>query len=237
MRISLDQVNDYKGKFVYFTLANDKDEARVRILWETIADIDIRTIHEVRDKDGNYHKVDCLLQNYDDSKSLCPCCSSANDKDRKTKVTCMIPVYNLDKKEVQIWTRTGGFVQQALLPKLIEAGEPFCATVFTVQRNGAAGDQNTRYELINEGTDDFQLDDLEEEVPNPIGELILEKTFEELAEFQRTRSFEKGSTEEGVAPRNRTNADFDANVTRRRGTTQDNNEGYTPRRGARPEIK
>lgn len=236
MKISLEQVKDFKPDFGYFTLKNDKDSAKIRILWETMADIDIRTLHKVKAKNGFEYRVDCLRATYDDPKDMCPCCVSSNWEDRKIQTTCYIPIYNLDKERVEFWTRTGDFVTQALLPKLTEAGEPYCATVFTVERNGEAGDQNTRYELINEYSDDFTLDDLED-IPTAAGACFLEKSYEELEQFMKTRTFEdsNNSGEDTGRTRNRLGgSDNGEDGVRRRGS--DNDEGGVKRRGVRPTV-
>lgn len=226
MKISLEQVKDFKPDFAYFTLKDDGDSARVRILWETMSDIDIRTLHKVKSKTGYEYRVDCLRQTYDDPKDMCPCCSSSNWEDRKMKTTCYIPIYNIDNQRVEFWTRTGDFVTQALLPKLNEVGEPYCATIFTIERNGAAGDKNTRYEIIDEGSDDFTLDDLED-IPQAPGVCFLEKSYEELAQFMKTRTFEDSN-----------NSEEDTGRTRNRlgGTDTTSNEGGVKRRGVRPTV-
>ena len=220
MKFSMDDLDKYspEKKGDYFVLKNDGDSAQVRILYENINDVEGHCVHKVKQKNGFFNYVECL-RNYEDPIDCCPLCASKQNGDSKLYSKIWVPLYLTEDSKVVLWERGKSFWKDQLYPLMVEKGEPFCGHVFTIERHGEAGDMETTYELIDEGCDDIRLDDFDE-IPNPVGTIILEKTFEELENFVKTRSFEEESNEVPDLP------------IRRRSTNGEN----VPRRGTRPNI-
>lgn len=177
------------GGVKFFTLKDDGDSCRIRILYETTADVDGRTIHRVETSPGKSRNIDCLRAHYDDPYDMCPLCTHPNESVRGTQFKMWIPVYSVDTEEVMLWDRSGKFWEKVLMPLMVKYGEPFCGNIFTVVRHGRAGDSNTTYELIHEGVDETTLDDFDE-IPSAEGVFFLEKTFDEMKKFVETGSFD-----------------------------------------------
>jgi hypothetical protein len=188
MKFSMDDFDNYsKDSVGFFSLKNDGDSCRVRILYESTNDIEGDAVHKVRNKDGIYVNVSCL-RSYNDPACNCPLCSSPNFDDRKIHSKIWVPLQKVDTGELVLWERGKAFYKDTLLPMMIEKGKPFCGNVFTVERHGAAGDVYTKYEVVWEGFDDTVLDDFEDIPKSDL--VILNKTFEELEKFVKTRTFD-----------------------------------------------
>ena len=207
----------------YFTLKNDGDSCRVRVLYESLNDVDGHCVHKVNLKVGGFKYVDCLRE-YSDPLDMCPLCSSKNEEDRKLITKIWVPLYKVDSGEAVLWERGKAFCKNVLYPLMVEKGEPFCGHTFTIERHGAAGDTNTTYEFIDNGVDDTVLDDFDE-IPDPVGNLIVQKTYEELEKFIQTRSFDDS------------NDDIPDIPIRKRGSSDNNNGSRPTRMGTtRPNI-
>lgn len=223
MKFGMDDLEKYspEGNTNYFSLKNDGDKAQVRIMYENINDVEGHCVHKVKQKNGQFTYVECL-RNYEDPIDCCPLCASKVNGDSKLMSRIWVPMYITEESRAVLWERGKSFWKDQLYPLMVEKGEPFCAHVFTVERHGAAGDIETTYELIDEGADHITLDDFDE-IPDPVGTIIQEKTFEELERFVRTRSFDDNDSAVPEAP------DFPP---RRRGT----DSNIPTRRGTRPNI-
>ena len=60
--------------------------------------------------------------------------------------------------------------------------------VFEIERHGKKGDTQTTYEIYEVGSDGTTLQDLPE-VIEPLGNIILDKSYDELDSYVRTGSF------------------------------------------------
>ena len=229
-KINLGSVEQYKptGQFEFFQLKNDGDIAEVRFLYETLDDVDIRNVHTLELNSGKKIYVDCLREDYESDMGLCPCCAGQN----KANLQVWIPMYDVKEKKVVIWNRGYNFITSVLIPKLQEIadnGSPICATTFLIERHGEAGDKKTWFEVEAEGADDFILEDLgtDFEMPNVVGTILHEKSYEELRNFMRTGFFTSGRGDSGARTRGGNSvAGSDASVSdiiRRRGTRPDTN--------------
>ena len=94
-----------------------------------------------------------------------------------------VPLYLVDTQEVKIWERGRTFVSK--LQSAERRFNPLVSNVFEIERNGKKGDQNTTYELIQISQDDMTLDQLPE-LPQVVGTIVKELTFEELEQFLNT---------------------------------------------------
>lgn len=216
----------------YFSLADDKDKAKVRIMYTSADDIEGYSVHKVN-VNGSDRWVSCLRE-YQDPVDNCPLCAARY----KLQARFFVPMYMEDGKnkgDVVIWDRGPGknnsFYTQ--LVDLCNENNPLISHVVEIERNGVKGDFGTTYEMYA-GPDDGTLPEDLPEPPVPEGTFILEKTYDELLTFVNTGSFEvgdnnpvnRGANNTGadntgaVEPRRRRNVSV-SNPIRRRGTDGD----------------
>ena len=168
----------------FFSLKDDGDIARVRFMYNDLNDVTGYAVHEI-EVDGNKRYVNCL-RNYNEPKSKCPCC--ANDYMQRAKL--YVPLYNVDTKEVQLWERGKKFLGklQSICTRYARQDSPLVKHVFEIERHGKKGDTQTTYEIYEVGSDGTTLQDLPE-VIEPLGNIILDKSYDELDSYVRTGSF------------------------------------------------
>ena len=168
----------------FFSLKDDGDVARVRFMYNDLNDVTGYAVHEV-EVDGNKRYVNCL-RNYNEPKSKCPCC--ANDYMQRAKL--YVPLYNVDTKEVQLRERGKKFLGklQSICTRYARQDSPLVNHVFEIERHGKKGDTQTTYEIYEVGSDGTTLQDLPE-VIEPLGNVILDKSYDELDSYVRTGSF------------------------------------------------
>lgn len=185
----------------YFSLANDKDTARVRIMFNGIEDVGGYAVHEVN-VDGRTRYVSCLRE-YNEPIDKCPMCAAK----RAQIVKFYIPFYMVDEDTVKLWERGKKFV--AKLTSLCARYPNLVSHIFEVERNGKKGDQSTMYEIYEVDEDNTTLEDLPE-VPEILGGVVLDKSAEEMEHYLDYGEFpsDAGNTE-------RTHDRRDSGVTRR----------------------
>lgn len=168
----------------FFSLKDDGDVARVRFMYNDLKDVVGYAVHEI-EVDGNKRYVNCL-RSYNEPKSKCPCC--ANDYMQRAKL--YVPLYNIDTKEVQLWERGKKFLGklQSICTRYARQDSPLVNHVFEIERHGKKGDTQTTYEIYEVGSDGTTLQDLPE-VIEPLGNIILDKSYDELDSYVRTGSF------------------------------------------------
>lgn len=196
------------GNSSFFSLKNDKDTAVVRFMYNGIEDIEGYAVHEV-EVDGKKRYVNCLRE-YNEPVDNCPLCAARS----KVVAKLFIQVYDEDAQEVKVWDRGKTFFSK--MSSLCSRYNPLVSTPFEIERNGKKGDTNTTYETYALQTDNTTLEDLPE-VPELLGTLILDKSYEELEYFLENGCFE--STEEAPqqeAPRRATRTAPQEEAPRRR---------------------
>lgn len=174
----------------YFSLADDGDTAKVRIMYTSADDIEGYSVHKVS-VNGYDRWVNCIRE-YSDPLDACPLCAARY----KLQPRFFVPMYieeGNNQGEVVMWERGAGknnsFYNQ--LVELCNANNPLVSHIVEIERNGAKGDFSTTYEMYA-GEDDGTLPEDLPEVPDPIGTSILDKTYDELLTFVNTGSFEVG---------------------------------------------
>ena len=101
--------------------------------------------------------------------------------------------------------RFGTFASQ--LVSLAGRYNPLCSTVMEIERQGRKGEQTTRYQIYPDKTDGTTLEDLPD-VPDVIGGIVMDKSFDELEQFVSRGSFPSEKVErreEGVIQRRGSN--------------------------------
>ena len=204
-----DYANDVSG---LFTLKEDGDTARVRILIDTPDDLRGVWTHWLQ-LNGRGRHVLCLADGECKDEKVyrqqCPICRfGKTSKEGKRNVKFFIPMLNLDTNEYVIWERGYNLAKnQSFLNLLSEYPKELYKQVVEIQRIGNANDYNTEYtfKALPESEVSYtRVDgDLSEfEIPNPVDSgLTLNKTYEELEYYFSNGHFE-GDTpreDEGVA--------------------------------------
>lgn len=197
----------------FFGLKNDGDVARVRFMYNNIDDVVGYAVHEV-ELDGKKRYVNCLRE-YNQPIDECPFC-----KDHKFQtVKLYVPIYNIDEDKVQVWERGKKFF--AKLSSLCSRYDNLVSHVFEVERHGKPGDQATTYEIYEIEKDGTTLDDLPE-LPDVLGGLILDKTYEEMEYYLENGDFGEEAEEEPVTRRRERVREEETRTTRRTPTARRN---------------
>lgn len=187
-RISMADLDKYSSgsNTSFFKLENDGDVARVRVLLEKPEDLEnyIYSVHQVTVPGSKYPKLVNCLRDYDEPIDACPFCS-----DRKTVVPrVVVPLYNVDAEEVQLWTRSKGFISR-LVKFLNRCKKPSVVShIVEIERNGKPNDKQTTYELYDVETDEAILEDFPE-VPDVLGIAILDKSVSDMEYYLEEGDF------------------------------------------------
>lgn len=138
--------NEDRPYYWYFGLPKEGDSAIIRIMHDSVEDLEVLATHEVR-IDGKYRKVSCL-RGEKDSLDMCPLCT--DDFPRKKILYLHLIEYVTDSSSGQviptprIWERPLGFIGE--LKEYMEAYAPLSDQVFKVKRTGTG--PSTRYTFI-----------------------------------------------------------------------------------------
>lgn len=130
---SVEQFNDdrYHG---LFRLINDGDPADVVFLYQSMKDMLVAQAHYI--KSANYSGyVHCLGKG-------CPACG----KGIRVQTKLFIPVYNVEKDEIQFWDRNMKFEPQMEKDVFSRFPNP-SEFVFRITRHGIPNDINTTYSI------------------------------------------------------------------------------------------
>lgn len=163
----------------WFQLRDDGDIARVQFLHDTFEDIHPITVHKVPVGDRE-RVIDCL-RNPGDPKEVCPLCAA----DYSLRVVRYVIMYQHpdDGNEggIKIWERGKQFM--TLLQGFFNRyPEDFKHKVFEIQRNGKRNDKKTQYTMyLCDRVDPYDVSDIE--LPQIIGKIVLQKSYEDLAYY------------------------------------------------------
>lgn len=163
----------------FFQLKDDKDTARVRLLYNTIDDVQGYVVHQIEVGDRKRY-IGCL-RSYNESVEKCPLCSSGYKQIPKLFVN----LYNEDTNESQTWERGKSFFQR--ISSLASRYNPLCNEIVEIERNGKKGDMKTTYEFYPIENSEFDMSSVD--IPEPLGTIILDKTADEMNEYLRTGGF------------------------------------------------
>lgn len=246
MRISIndvDRVSNGEGRSQFFKLKGNHDKAVVRFLHEGMNDISTVVVHEAK-VDGRGRWINCLRKDINSPKSECPFCSSKNEDISfvTTRVYLELAVYELDrngnptgKYNTQIWERGKKFISK--LQSLCNRYKPLCDFVFEIERLGDERSTDTTYEIypISGATKAEYPYELEEVAYDPIGKIVLDRSFEDAQYFIENDEFPPKN--EGVQRREVSRAVEEPKEYSQRSyqeqeeqNTQQSSEDYTPRR-------
>jgi len=130
---SVEQFNDdrYHG---LFRLVNDGDSADVVFLYQSIKDMLVAQAHYIKSADYSGY-VHCAGQG-------CPACG----KNIRVQTKLFIPVYNIEKDEIEFWDRNMKFEPQMEKDVFTRFANP-SEFVFRITRHGIPNDINTTYNI------------------------------------------------------------------------------------------
>lgn len=192
----------------FFSLKNDMDTARIKILYRDIDDVQGMSVHKVPVGDKERY-VNCLRE-YGDPVDVCPFCAAK----KFTQAKYFVPIYNLDEDRAQTWERGKTF--GAKISSLCAHYPNLFTHTFDVERHGKAKDTQTFYEFFEVGHAD-ENDSLENyEMPQILGGIVLDKTAEEMRYYIDRGQFpDDNNNQSEPISRGRREAD-DEPVSRRR---------------------
>lgn len=200
-------------KVGYFSLKNDKDTAKIRLLYNGADDIDGYTVHRV--KVGDYEKpVNCLSE---DGAPIdaCPFCMA----NIKKQARVWIPVYDESDNAIKFWERPNNFYGK--LTGLCSRYPNIVSQLFEVERRGEAGYQKTDYDFYPIGSKDGTtiedlLDDCGlDELPKALGTKVLNKTADEMDYYLEHGEFPSSQRSDDTPVRRRSTSDDDVAPRRR----------------------
>lgn len=211
-RFRAEDANNYGGQggTGFFGISNDKEVKRVRLMYNTIEDVEGISVHKVN-VNGKDRYVNCL-RDYNSPIDDCPFCREK----LFTQAKFFVPVYNIDEDAVQIWDRGKSFSSKitSICSRYASNGSNLVSHVFEIERNGKPKDMKTTYEFYEVDKDDTTLEDLPE-VPVVIGGLVLDKTAEDMEYYLEEGEFPPTDDEEEERPVRRRSESRDAEPTRR----------------------
>ena len=180
-RVGMEEIENYgSGGSNFFTLKNDKDVAKVRFMYNASNELSGYAVHEV-DVDGKRKYVNCL-RSYNEPLDNCPLCAAKS----KVIVKFFVRLYDVDEQTAKIWERGRNFGQW--ISGLFTRYNPLVGAVIEIERNGKKGDKGTTYQPFPISVDDTTLEDLPEAV-EPLGSIILDKSYEDLVFFVKSGYF------------------------------------------------
>lgn len=192
-KFNMNDADNYGGNTngSFFSLKNDKDTATVRFLYNGIEDVEGYAVHEI-EVDGKKRYVNCL-RSYNEPVDNCPLCAARY----KVLAKLFVMLYDVDAQEIKVWDRGKTFFSK--LSSLCARYTPLVGTQFEIERNGKKGDTKTTYETYPLDSDETRLEDLPE-IPELLGTLILDKSYDELQTFLDCGSFPGDGDAEKAAP-------------------------------------
>lgn len=187
----------------FFSLKNDGDEAVVRIMHDDISSFDLVTTHPIQI--GNkYRRVNCIRDPREPMDN-CPLCKSGVKVQQRFYIHLI--QYIKDEKgniipQAKIWERSASYA--VTIKNLLDEYGPLSDCIFKIRRNGEAGSMNTTYSILFGNPQVYRpefypKDNSLFEGYSVVGSAVLDKNFDEIAEFLSTGEFpQRNSNNENV---------------------------------------
>lgn len=150
--------NKFKDDWKWFSLKNDGDTAKVRFLIKGEEDILelCKEVHRI-EINGYTNKVLCL-------EDKCEICKSGEN----ASLRIFIPLYNVDKGELQIWERGVNDIKE--LMNLLEEYGDLDARDYKIKRKGKANSTSTTYSFLNQDKSErAELEEWKSKKPQLVG--------------------------------------------------------------------
>lgn len=223
-RFSFEDADKYGGnsggRTNFFSLKDDGDKAYVHILGNDMNDFPGYAVHRVPVGDS-FRYVNCLRE-AGAPVTDCPFCAKGKSDPEISKVYAklFIPLYNCDTDEVQIWERGKTFFRD--LASFCSHNPNASEVVTEIERRGRKGDTSTTYGLYaTKEEDNFNIENVRDDIPKILGDIVLDKTYEEMEYYLSHGDFQKDS-DAGVTRRaSRDDAPDRRTPSRRRQSAED----------------
>ena len=206
----------------FFQLKQDGETAKVHLLGDDMNDFPGYAVHRVPVGDG-YRYVNCLRE-AGAPVTDCPfCAEGSKDKDlSKVHAKLFIPLYDCATDEIKIWERGKTFFRD--LASYCSHNPNVSEVVTEIERRGKPNDTNTTYGLYALKEDDgFKLSNVADDMPEVLGTIVLDKTYDEMEKYLKTGKFDDDNS--GVsrrsASRDRDDTERRTPSSRRRDTAED----------------
>lgn len=192
----------------FFSLPNDGQEAIVRFLVDSPADFDILTVHDIM-VDGKTRQANCIRDAREDV-TKCPLCTAGVKLSNKLYIKIL--QYTRDNNgnvtcEAKIWNRSLKYA--SVLKGYLDNYGPLSDIICKVVRHGARGSMQTSYDIIPNLNKSIYRDDIYVKDTSAfegykvLGRVVLDKNFDELADFLSTGTFpKKQSVNDEATPKN-----------------------------------
>lgn len=189
------------SRVTFFSLKNG-ESAIVRIMIDSVDDLDIRTVHNVEMPGYQYGRRMNCLRNPNEPMDLCPLCAAGKSIEQKLYIKMI--QYNVDSngtvtKEAKVWERgvfDRNFGARAIKSN-IEAYGPLSQMICKIERRGEK--LNTEYQFMpNLNPEVYRPDIFVKDASmfdgwDPLGVAILDKTAAEYQVFLATGQFPQTS--------------------------------------------
>lgn len=216
--INADQISySEDGNFSvgFFSLKHDGEEAIVRIMCDSMADLEIMTVHPITVGASSFpnRQVNCL-RDPRDPLDMCPLCA-AGEKIRQ-KVFIRMIQYDPTTKEAKavVWDRVAS-VFAPRIKSFLENYGPLSHIMCKIIRHGTG--KNTTYDIVpNLNPQEFN----ETNYPIPedafedfsvLGRMVMDKNAEEIIEFMRTGAFPEKTPNQNQPPQNTAPSNYPQN--------------------------
>lgn len=128
--------------FKWFSLKNDGETKKVRILSKSVDDLLAFSLHPVM-VDGRKKYINCLREDYTSPLKDCPFCESGN----KPQTRIFLKLLDVQSGEVYIWDRSSKIINKLRSLERRLNGADLVDAVVEIERNGKPNSTNTTYEL------------------------------------------------------------------------------------------
>lgn len=193
--------------FSFFTLRNDNDEAIVRFMCDSTDDFEILTVHDIKVGD-RFRKVNCI-RDFRDPVENCPLCASGAKINQRffikmiqyDKTTDSAGNVSVTPKAV-IWERSTAYAKT--LKSYLDNYGPLSDVICKIIRHGKAGDMQTTYEIVPNLNKTIYRDEIYVKDPSLVnfsafGSVVMDKTSDEIMQFQMTGQFPQRAKKEDSA--------------------------------------
>ena len=192
---ALTQANTGSGNYVQrFSLADDKDEAIVRIMHDDTRSFDIISSHNLQ-VNNRYRDVNCL-RDFGEPVSKCPLC----DAGMKPRTRIYIHLIQYTKDDMgnivavpKVWDRNINYAEK--LSAYIDNYGPLSDMICKIIRHGEKGSLQTTYEIIpnlskvNYPDNVYVKDTSYFENFDPIGSVVWSKSADDMRTYIATGDF------------------------------------------------
>lgn len=187
------KANDNEYSVEFFNIKNDGGEALVRILCDSISDLDILTVHPVTIGQSAFpnREVSCLRTPHEPLEK-CPFCNSGEKVKQRVYIKMLQYDPQTHKPSAVVWNRPAG-VYVPKLKSYIDNYGPLSQIMCKIVRHGSGLD--TTYDIIPNlnpqlyTLDAYKLDTSDFEDFKVLGRMVLDKTADEMIEYMRTGQF------------------------------------------------